>query len=138
MTWNKISMYWYQQSVYVSSKENLPQWKSKIYSLILTFASLNVSDLNFSALLIPSSQKRGCEMPFRIRSFHVELRNALSILFMMFNATFNNMSVISWRSVLLVGGNRVPGENHRPVASHWQIFFKSISPRHERDSNSQL
>ena len=37
---------------------------------------------------------------------------------MVFNATFNNISVISWKSVLLVDEIRVPGENHRPVASH--------------------
>jgi hypothetical protein len=30
---------------------------------------------------------------------------------MMFNATFNNISVISWRSVLLVNETGVPGEN---------------------------
>ena len=35
-----------------------------------------------------------------------------------FNATFNNISVISWRSVLLVKETGVYGENHRPVASH--------------------
>jgi hypothetical protein len=35
-----------------------------------------------------------------------------------FNATFKNISVISWRSVLLVEEIRVPGENHRPVSSH--------------------
>jgi hypothetical protein len=39
---------------------------------------------------------------------------------MVFNATFNNISVISWRSVLLVEETGVPEENHRPVASHWQ------------------
>jgi len=33
-----------------------------------------------------------------------------------FNATFNNISVISWRSVLLVEEMGVLGENHRPVA----------------------
>jgi len=36
--------------------------------------------------------------------------------FMVFNATFNNISVISCRSVLLVE-ETVPGENHQPVAS---------------------
>ena len=56
----------------------------------------------------------------------------------MFNATFNNISVISWWSVLLVEEtgvvreNRlrllveetaVPRENHLPVASHWQTSF---------------
>jgi hypothetical protein len=37
---------------------------------------------------------------------------------MVFNATFNHMSVISWRSVLLVEETEVPGKNHRPVAGH--------------------
>ena len=36
---------------------------------------------------------------------------------MVFNATFNNISDISWLSVLLVEETRVPGENHQPVAS---------------------
>ena len=35
-----------------------------------------------------------------------------------FNATFNNISVLSWQSVLLVEETGVPGENNRPVASH--------------------
>jgi len=32
---------------------------------------------------------------------------------MVFIATFNNISVISWRSVLLVEETGVPGEAHR-------------------------
>ena len=35
-----------------------------------------------------------------------------------FNVTFNNISVISWRSVLLLEEIGVPGENHRTTASH--------------------
>jgi hypothetical protein len=31
---------------------------------------------------------------------------------MVFNAAFNNISVISWQSVLLVEETRVPEENH--------------------------
>ena len=59
-----------------------------------------------------------------------------------FTDTFNNILIISWRSVLLVEETGVPGENHRPAASHWQTLkitecsFKYIS--HEQDSNSQL
>ena len=49
------------------------------------------------------------------------LRNYVVLVFrggsMMFNTTFNNISVISWWSVLLVEETGVPGENHRPVAS---------------------
>ena len=37
---------------------------------------------------------------------------------MVFNATFNNISVKSWLSVLLVKETGVPGENHRPGASN--------------------
>jgi hypothetical protein len=37
---------------------------------------------------------------------------------MVFNATFNNISVISWQSVLLVEETGVPGENKRPASNH--------------------
>jgi len=37
---------------------------------------------------------------------------------MVFNATFNNILAISWRSLLLMGETGVPGENHRPAAGH--------------------
>ena len=40
---------------------------------------------------------------------------AAIIRVMMFTAAFNNISVISWRSVLFV---EETGENHRIVASH--------------------
>jgi hypothetical protein len=36
----------------------------------------------------------------------------------MYNATFNNISVISWQSILLVKETEVSVENHQPVASH--------------------
>ena len=42
------------------------------------------------------------------------------------NATFNNISVISWRSVLLVEETRVSGENSRPVASHRQTLSNNV------------
>jgi hypothetical protein len=41
--------------------------------------------------------------------------------FMVFNATFNNISAISWRSVLAVEEAGVPEENHRPWASNWWL-----------------
>ena len=44
----------------------------------------------------------------------------------MFNATFKNISVISWRSVLLVEETSVPGENYRPVASHGQTLSQNV------------
>jgi hypothetical protein len=38
--------------------------------------------------------------------------------FTVFNATFKNISDISWRSVLLVKETGVPRENHKLAASH--------------------
>ena len=41
-----------------------------------------------------------------------------SVMVIVFNVTFKNISVLSWQSVLLVEETRVSGENHRPFASH--------------------
>ena len=41
---------------------------------------------------------------------------------MVFNTTFNNISIISLRLILLVKDTRVPGENNQPVASDWQTL----------------
>jgi hypothetical protein len=47
--------------------------------------------------------------------------NILALIgFMVFNATFNNISVISLRSALSLEEIEVPGKKHRPAASHWQ------------------
>jgi len=45
---------------------------------------------------------------------------------MVFNATFNNISAISWRSVLLVEETGVPVENHRHAASHLQTLSHNV------------
>jgi hypothetical protein len=42
----------------------------------------------------------------------------LFVCLMVFNATFNNISVISWRLVLLVEETGGPGENHQAVSSN--------------------
>jgi hypothetical protein len=62
-----------------------------------------------------------------------------NIMVMMFNATFNNISVISWRSVLLVEETRVPIEKYRSVASYWQTLSHNVvssTCRHEGSSLS--
>jgi hypothetical protein len=41
------------------------------------------------------------------------------ICLMVFNATFNNISAISWRSVLVVEEAGVPGEDYRPWENNW-------------------
>ena len=47
----------------------------------------------------------------QIKSKHSRFRITLIV----FNATFNNISVILWWSILLV---EETGDNHRPCASH--------------------
>jgi hypothetical protein len=66
-----------------------------------------------------------------------------SILFQVnvkvFNATFNNISAISWQSVLSLEEIGVPGENHQHVASHCQTLSHDVvssTPSHERDTAS--
>ena len=45
---------------------------------------------------------------------------------MVLNATFSNISAITWRSVLLEEGSGWPGENNWPVASHWQTLSNNV------------
>jgi len=52
-----------------------------------------------------------------------------------FNATFNNISVVSRRSVSLVEETGVPVENHRSTACHWRTLFHNVvssTPYHEQ------
>ena len=48
------------------------------------------------------------------------------VCLMVFNTTFNNISVMSLRSVLLVEETAGPGENHRHVASHRQTLSHNV------------
>jgi hypothetical protein len=46
---------------------------------------------------------------------------------MVFNATFNNTSVLSWRSVLLVEETGVSEENHQPATRQCQILSHNVA-----------
>jgi hypothetical protein len=50
--------------------------------------------------------------------FTLITQKGFMVMVMVFNATSNNISVISRRSVLLVEETAVPGENHQAVASY--------------------
>jgi len=50
---------------------------------------------------------------------------------MVFNAAFNNISVILWWSILLVEETR---ENHRPATSHWQTLSYNVVFPHYNDN----
>jgi hypothetical protein len=44
--------------------------------------------------------------------------------FLCFNATFSNISAISWRPVLVVEEAGVPGENHRPTGKLYHLRLR--------------
>jgi hypothetical protein len=49
---------------------------------------------------------------YNLNFFPLEIENIVEMVLLMFNAIFNNISVISWWSVLLVEETGVSGENH--------------------------
>ena len=79
-----------------------------------------------------------------IHSEHHHLIDLLRVLplivygwFKVFNATFYNISAISWQSVLLMEETWIFGENHRRVASHRQMLPHNVvssTPGHELTS----
>ena len=50
--------------------------------------------------------------------YGISISVEVKVRVVVFNATFNNISVILWRSVLLEEETGIPEENLRPVASH--------------------
>ena len=57
--------------------------------------------------------------------------------FWCFNATFSNISAISWRPVLVVEETGVPGENHWPWANNWKTLSLAAAGRVHPFGNSQ-
>jgi hypothetical protein len=57
------------------------------------------------------------------------LQKNLRIRVLVFNATFNNISAISLRIVLLVEKIGVPGENRRLAANHGKTLHNVVSRR---------
>jgi hypothetical protein len=74
------------------------------------FVQIYMSNMNNLCLLLDEER--------HIVTNFVKTCFCLFICLMVLNATFKNISVISWRSVLLVEETGGPGENHRPVGSH--------------------
>ena len=87
-------------------------WFFKFYSLTL-YCKTNIPKVIYNMLCRWNMQVFPC---------------LLFVLFclMVFNVTFNNISLISWQSVLLVEETGGPGENHRPVASDWQTLSHNV------------
>ena len=80
-----------------------------------------------------------CSLSFEecIRIRKQNTNKGIRVRVMVFNAIFNNISVISWRSVLLVKETRVPGENHRPTdkLDHIMLYRSHLVMRWMRTHN---
>ena len=48
---------------------------------------------------------------------------------MVFNATFNTISAISWQSVVFLEETGIPEKTHRPAANHWQALSHNVVSR---------
>ena len=90
------------EQVHDSEKSQLNENLSRVTSLCTCFTS---------------TYSIQCNMKILIRRL---------VWFMVFNDIFNNISVISWRSVLLVENTGGTGENHRPATSRWQTISHNV------------
>jgi hypothetical protein len=61
-------------------------------------------------------------LPHRISPTFISYLIHFRVRVRVLNSTFNNISVTSWQSALLVEETRVLRENHRPATSHWQTL----------------
>ena len=63
---------------------------------------------------------------FKSNTLYIRTAILVILIVMVFNATFNNISIILWWSVLLFEETTVPWENHRPATSHWQTLSHNV------------
>ena len=80
-------------------------------------ADTNINVGKIDAAIILPGELINSEFYF-VSLFDISASFTVALRIMAFNATFNSISVILWRSVVLVEETGMTGENHRPVASH--------------------
>jgi hypothetical protein len=100
------------------------QFELSFYKTLILISGLDISRTIFERFVITiSSDMFTSTEPLEILYIWLLIR---LVWFMVFNATFNNISVISLRRVLLVGETGVPRENQRHAASHWQTLSYNV------------
>ena len=106
---------WFPTSyVMVISMFNKLKWEVIVH-FVEVDGSFDSRYLNFLFIVVRSNNAKGPK-------WHSEPTSHsywVFILFIVFNATFSNISAMSWRPDLVVEEAGVPGENHRPWASNW-------------------
>ena len=88
----------------------------KVFNMNLTRSCLTViehSSMNFVLVFQKSTNQNTASNKYNV--LIGQFQSNIWFRLMELNATFNNISVISWLSFLLVEETGVPGENHRPV-----------------------
>ena len=109
------SLYWLK---------NIPHININLYSVMWIFVLKIQKDLRIFVLKIQKDlSTRRKLIAWKPLMFWFGL--VLWCLFKL-NAIFNNISVVSWRSVLLVEETGIPGENYWPVVSHWQNWTHNV------------
>ena len=124
-TCNNVSSIIYTKSVWKL------EWQQELNSYILNDGF--VFDTVLESRMDSWSPVLDCVIYFLLRNYRV--------MIMVLNATFNNISVISWRSVLLVEETGVSRQNHLPVGSNWHTLSHNVvpsTPRYQTDWTRNL
>jgi hypothetical protein len=118
----------------ISFVVNCFDWTQSVHCMIIELSSIKFlfSSLNWRRCQIYIYYTYGTYWIKRVYEWSLinsETKDSrwMFVCLMVFNATFNNISVISWRSILLVEETGVPRENHRLVTSHWQILSHDVA-----------
>jgi hypothetical protein len=107
---------WYSLSLQVHNATCRSVHNNGQYSLDLRedILFLDVTNIKIHVINFPLSTRLHSWASYQSGIFR------LGLGVMVFYATFNNISVISCRAVLLVEETRISEENPRPATSHWQ------------------
>ena len=122
-TSNKYDKYVVNQSLEHLDDITFGELYGRMHFLVFYKRRFEFPKTRYLYLLCQSSRINSFNMAFNLETEIVEqwvkksdvLMILHEIVLIELNANFNNISVISWRSVLLVDETGAPGENHAPT-----------------------